>query len=540
MYFHFYSNQKPAGNLQYSLRAVPNILILGCKYIFKRTSNVSLIITFLTIVFVLSLTVNNDAPGIPGGIEVFEQDFYKEISECTTALASGFATPDGRPLLWKTRDVNNPNQEYHYVNDGRIPFIGLTYCNDTTFQYYAGVNALGFAIENSNSYNLGRAAASNGWGWGDDDGEIQALALATCRTVDDFQVLLDSLDNAEGRTLNSNYGTFDAFGGAAIFETEGFQYFRHDAVDTPDGFLVRSNYSYSGNGIDNRANYWGPNRHDRAFKLFKDAVDGNFLTHEYIIQWVVRNLHAADMNGYDVPFRGYYQNHPFGLIPIGETVCRGTTASIFVAQGVREGEHPDNCIIWALSGNPFGAIATPLWVRAGSVPVEHDGQNAGRICNAAIFVKNWVIENGSVNTFKLCNDNNTGYWDWMFPYERSIFQRVEAFRNSPQFSMDRVEAFQNLMARQVADSLDSWRPTHSKHEISEPIFWDNKLSLYWEPAENDELGRDVLPRGYNVYRSENPFRDGDSGELLAFVETTQFRDESPLGGGAYYRIEVVY
>lgn len=493
---------------------------------------------FAVILFAFASIV--DAPEIPGGLEAFEEDFYKEMTECTTALASGFATPDGRPLLWKNRDVGNSNQEYHYVDDGRIPFIGLTYRNEDTFQYYAGVNAVGFAVENSNSYNLGRAAGGNGWGWGDDDGEIQALALATCRTVDDFQTLLDSLDNADGRTLNSNYGTFDAFGGAAIFETEGFQYYRHDAADAPDGYLVRSNFSYSGGGLDDRPNYWGPNRHDRAFNLFKAAVDDNMLTPEFVIQMVMRNLAAAGMNDYDLPYRNFYEGNEFGVIPNGETVCRASTASIFVAQGVREGERPDNSIIWALTGNPYGTITTPLWVRAGSVPEEHDGVNSSRICDAALDIKDWVTEGGGINTFKLCNDEGTGYWDWMFPLEHSVFERVENFRNSPNFSFDRLEAFQNLIARQIADSMENWKPTFNAHEIAEPVFWDNKVVLHWEPVENDGLGRDGQPRGFNVYRNSNPFREGDSGERLAYVEEHQFTDDIPLSGGAYYRVEVVY
>ena len=29
--------------------------------------------------------------------------------ECTTAVVSGSATPDGRPLLWKNRDTDEAN-----------------------------------------------------------------------------------------------------------------------------------------------------------------------------------------------------------------------------------------------------------------------------------------------------------------------------------------------------------------------------------------------------------------------------------------------
>ena len=80
--------------------------------------------------------------------------------ECTTGVASGAATPDGRPLLWKTRD-NNAAQEFHYNDSGAIPFISVTYAEDLD-DYYGGINAAGFALENSDSYDLGAGVAING------------------------------------------------------------------------------------------------------------------------------------------------------------------------------------------------------------------------------------------------------------------------------------------------------------------------------------------------------------------------------------------
>lgn len=508
----------------------------------KILSNINKAFLIICVFLIGSLSML-DAPGVPGGLEATAESFYKELSECTTGLASGLVTPDGRPLLWKTRDVGSPNQEYHYVDDGRIPFVGLTYRNEDTWQYYGGINAVGFAVENSNCYNLGPRANANGWGASDDDGEIHMLALATCRTVDDFQVILDSLDVAEGRTLNSNYGTFDAFGGAAMFETEGFTYTRYDAAETEEGFIVRSNYGYSGD-LNDRPTYWGPNRHDRAYALWKHAVEQNILTPRYLYQEVVRCLHPEGIEEFEVPYNGFYQDNPFGLIPNGETICRSSSQSIMIAQGVREGERPDNGLIWGMPGNPIGCITTPLWVRAGSVPVEHDGINGSRICDVSLNIRDWVVENGgfgsAVNTWKLKNPEGTGYWDWSFQLENLVFERVERFRNSPQFAFDRLEAFQNLLARQVADSIENWKPSFNAQELAEPIFWENNVVLAWEPAEEDVLGRDIEPQGYHVYRSDQPFRQWHRGDLVGTVREETFMDENPLSGGAYYRVEVVY
>lgn len=482
-------------------------------------------------------------PSIPGGIEVMESVFWDEMNECTTGLASGLATPDGRPLLWKDRDVGNRNQEFHYVDEGGIPFISICYMNEPNLQYYGGINAVGFALENSNSYNLPAFQGGNGWGYGDDDGEIHMLALSTCRTVDDFQALLDST-NEFGRTLNCNYGAFDAFGGAAMFETAGNEYVRVDAAEQEYGIIIRANYSYSGNGLNNRANYWGPNRHDRALATWKEAVEDNDLTPRFVYQETIRNLAAEGMDNYELPYPDYYRGYPYGNIPNGEVICRSTTRAILVAQGVQEGERPDNSILWVTGGNQIGSIVTPLWVRAGSVPREYDSGNGGRICNAAQVVSDWVYEFGpggnAVNTWKLRNPEGRGYWDWSIPMENYMFNKVQRFLDSENFNYDRLEGFQNMIAREIADSIEAWRPFQRVTEISEPIFEDNRLVLYWQDVEEDEFGRAIDPAGYNVYRSSSPFEENTTGELIGFARNNGFTDDNPLANGAFYRVEVVF
>ncbi len=207
-------------------------------------------ISSLLFIFVWVLLITTEANQfiLSTSTIINEDEFNRELNECTTGLASGYATPDGRPLLWKTRDCNSDYQEFHYVDDGRIPFISQVTRSQNDLEpnwkyteYFGGVNAAGFALENSNSYNLGDEAPGR-----DDDGCIIYLGLATCRTVEDFARILDST-NIAGRTLNANYGTFDAFGGAVMYETGGYSYTAVNAVEAPDGFVVRSNFSYSGN-----------------------------------------------------------------------------------------------------------------------------------------------------------------------------------------------------------------------------------------------------------------------------------------------------
>ena len=466
--------------------------------------------------------------------EFNEDKFYEELKECTTGLASIYATPDGRPLLWKDRDLGGGlQQEYHYVDDGRIPFISQCYSNDTD-EYYGGINAAGFAVENSNSYNF-----RDGEPGYDDDGYIMYLALATCRTVEDFARILDSTNQA-GRTLNCNYGTFDAFGGAVMFETAGHGYTAVDAAEAPDGFVVRSNYSYSGYGLNARQHDWGPNRHDRAMEGWRAAVDEGILTPQYLCEHVVRSLEMPDMDTYDIPYEGYVEGYPYGCIPNGETICRLTTRAVMIAQGARPNESPDDAMMWVMAGNSLGSIVTPLWVRAGSVPSENDDDNGSRACARANQIRTWIYEGGGggVNTFHLRNVDGTGFWDYALPLEAMVFSKVDRFLRSPNFHYDRLEAFQNEMAQQIADSLEAWHPTYQITEITEPVYVDNNLVLAWNEVDRDPAGGQEIdpPREYSIYRSNQPFREGNQGELIAVVESTRFVDEEPLSGAGFYRV----
>jgi len=78
-----------------------------------------------------------------------------------------------------------------------------------------------------------------------------------------------------------------------------------------------------------------------------------------------------------------------------------------IAQGVRSGERPDDAVIWAMLGSPLSGIATPLWVRAGSVPVEYDGDQTSSICEHAGEISDWIYVEvnwiDKVDTWRLTN-----------------------------------------------------------------------------------------------------------------------------------------
>lgn len=74
---------------------------------------------------------------------------------CTTAVVSREASATGRAMLWKYRDANGSDNQVVFLADGKLPYVGLVNRGDTMgLQIWAGVNAAGFAIMNSASYNL--------------------------------------------------------------------------------------------------------------------------------------------------------------------------------------------------------------------------------------------------------------------------------------------------------------------------------------------------------------------------------------------------
>ncbi len=74
---------------------------------------------------------------------------------CTTAVVSGKATDDGRPLLLKNRDADVLQNKLAYFSEGKYKFIGLVNSTDKeNKEVWCGFNSMGFGIMNSASYNL--------------------------------------------------------------------------------------------------------------------------------------------------------------------------------------------------------------------------------------------------------------------------------------------------------------------------------------------------------------------------------------------------
>ncbi len=348
---------------------------------------------------------------------------------CTVAAFGPSSTSDGRPILWKNRDVDNADQEMLWFNGGRFRFVANAYADETD-KAWAGINEAGFAIMNSDSYNIG--------GKDGDDGAVMKLALENCATVDEFALLLDSL-NTIGREVESNFGVFDSTGMTSIFEAANTWYVRYDACDDSLGLLVRANYSMCGD--TNRLT--GKERYDRAMQLIgrRLAADSGIST-EFIIRVLARDIGAVGFDPYPLPFEGVYENLPYGHLPANKTICRTATRSVEIMVGPKPSEPAGTGMMWAILGGPDVGLPVPLWVQGGPVPEPLNGPARSRICDEAKTLREFIFPSpehpNAVNTFLMC-----GVGRLLAPAESAIFElttqhEAEWGRTGPDSTQARV------------------------------------------------------------------------------------------------------
>ena len=360
----------------------------------------------------------------------FNYFFY--LNACTTAVISGKYTADGRPLLWKNRDTWAVKNSLRYFNEGKYAYIGLVNSKDLEGNsVWIGVNSEGFAIMNSASYNLNLDNDVKLTGW---EGKIMKQALATCKTLADFEALLDSLPRPTG--LEANFGVIDAQGGAADYEINNYKYTKFDANDptvAPFGYIIRTNYSHTGPyGFESS----GYIRYNSANDLFYQAVSTyEGISAQYVQQSVAKNMWHALIK--ENPLEEYY-NLPPGTtkyIHFRDFIPRSISSSSVVIQGVKKGENPDLATMWSNVGFPMASMVVPAWVSKTPLPsvVTYDPKiKDSPICHAALHLKKYKIMNVRwgkvdhqyVNINALVNNKETGIVQITKNYENTIYRKT--------------------------------------------------------------------------------------------------------------------
>jgi hypothetical protein len=361
---------------------------------------------------------------------------------CTVGVASARATSDGRPLLWKVRDNSDmPNNSVTFDTTFPHRFVAVTNSGDT--DVWMGVNELGFAIVNATSLDLPGTAE------GFTNGQLMRYALGTCSTVEEFEHLLDST-NGPGRRTQANFGIIDATGAAVMFETGGSAYWKFDANDpslSPDGYVLRTNFSLTGNGRT------GLERYRRSVNQIAEFRGGDSLNVRTLLRY-----HARDFSDYasiplSVPFcRQWNQTTPLGYVMTNVSISRYKSLSAAVITGVKPDEVTTLSTMWTILGQPSTAIAVPYWP-VGNPPHVARGDTTSRLYDIASRIRTLTFDLPSspdyLDTYKLRDECGNGLWAWIFPAEDSITSATERLleswrRNQP--SAERVLETENVFA----------------------------------------------------------------------------------------------
>ena len=350
------------------------------------------------------------------------------IYPCTTAIVSGKATDDGRPLLLKNRDADALQNKLVYFFDGKYKFIGLVNSEDKENKdVWCGFNAAGFGIMNSASYNLKMNDTTT---IADLEGRIMKLALETCATLEDFEKLLNDLPKPLG--VEANFGVIDANGGAAYYETDNFKFIKYDVNDpsvAPNGYLIRTNYSVAGE--DNKG--YGYIRYATASLLFENQTKNGKLSFEFLINDVPRclvhsftktdltkSLPAIESEANYIFFRDYIPRH--------------SSSAAIVVQGVKENESASLTTMWTILGFPLTSVIIPVWLlEDGMMPKVLHADKTGNapLCNVALELKDKVFSSQNdasenyLNLSALMNKENSGVRQKLIPIEEQVLTKAK-------------------------------------------------------------------------------------------------------------------
>lgn len=331
--------------------------------------------------------------------------FCEVISNaCTSAIISAEITKNRRPILWKHRDTGEENNKVERIpaKDDAFEYVALYNASDKNCQEaWIGFNSKGFAIMNTASYNIKDDNVKDM----DKEGFLMSKALSVCITVDDFDALLRRLPKPLG--VEANFGVIDAKGNGAYFETNNHSWKRYDLKDSPDGILIRTNYSCSGS----KDGGYGYIREKNAEILLEPYIEAKNIEPATLTEHLSRSFYHS-LIGKD------YASENETWVADQDFIPRYSSSATVVIEGVKPGEDAGFTTMWVGIGYPPCSEIRPVWLGENGVPVELRGDSlTGRsvLCDEVVKRKYEVfpIKRGSgkkyFNIKKLYNPDGTGY-----------------------------------------------------------------------------------------------------------------------------------
>ncbi|MBR4802268.1 MAG: hypothetical protein IK041_05605 [Bacteroidales bacterium] len=354
-----------------------------------------------------------------------------DVFACTSAIFTGKCTKDGRPLMWKNRDTGELNNRLDYIKGKKYAFVGLVNSPHKGGEVWAGSNEVGFCIMNTASYNLAIPEEKD---LQDGEGVLMYKALGLCRTLKDFENLLDTI--RKPLAVEANFGVIDAEGGAAYYEVNTRTWVKFDANDeklAPEGYLIWTNYSRSGKEDKGMGYVRLGNATDVVDKAYKEGVK---FTPEWIMDQLSRSFYhsvlKADLRNSDIAEKtnGWFMDQDF--------IPRKSTSAISIFQGVKKGEDAANTIYWCGMGYGPLAVMVPVFMKypkmipstlaKGSSKVK---KNNCWVCDQVLNLKKklFPITRGNGNKYfhysLLYNAEGTGYSQQLKIAENKILEESE-------------------------------------------------------------------------------------------------------------------
>ena len=287
---------------------------------------------------------------------------------CTSAIFTARASGIGRPVMLKHRDTGHLDNRIERFQGPKYSFIGLTNSDrdqgkseaHTSFEgveVWSGVNDAGFCIMNTAAYNFNEGDYPDEIM--DREGIVMYGALGICATVDEFEAYLNSLPKPWG--VETNFGVIDAFGGAAYFEVNNQLYVRHNVEDTPNGYMVVTNWCESGRPKDRK----GVDRREKTDKIIL-SKRGCCFNAESLINDISRS---------------------------GKPILRNITSASIVFEGVAPEMDAKHTVMWTVLGYPVSAVVVPLRVDC-TVPEALQGKADGHapLCDLAMKLKKEKVD----------------------------------------------------------------------------------------------------------------------------------------------------
>lgn len=273
--------------------------------------------------------------------------------------------------MYKHRDTDMLDNFIGWYKGDVYTFIGLVNRASGGGEVWTGTNSAGFSIMNTATYDLKDDNVPDEEM--DKEGRVMYKALGSCKTLADFEKLLNTLPRPMG--VEANFGVIDAYGGAAYYEVNNHSWVKFDVNDesvAPYGYLVVTNFTQTGRPQDRK----GVDRYEKACKIMSaagDNVSGDFFCdHKFFINNISRS---------------------------GAPILRDITSSTIAIEGVKAGDDPLKTVMWTACGYPTDAVSVPLMVLDGNyVPfyLKADSGEHCLMCDNALVLKGKGVDASEV------------------------------------------------------------------------------------------------------------------------------------------------